>query len=103
MPWQSLAESKEQYSLRWETKYLMELGEAFDYILNGAISMATQEALKYTIISGNSMKMESFFCNSMHVKINSESGFESNIIYQKRNLCIKEKNCTGTLKVEEYY
>lgn len=46
----------------------MELGEAFDYILNGAISMATQEALKYTIISGNSMKMESFFCNSMHVK-----------------------------------
>lgn len=76
MPWQSLAESREQYSLRWETKYLMELGEAFDYILNGAISMATQEALKYTIISGNSMKMESFFCNSMHVKINSESGFE---------------------------
>lgn len=54
----------------------MELGEAFDYILNGAISMATQEALKYTIISGTSMKMESFFCNSMHVKINSESGFE---------------------------
>lgn len=54
----------------------MELGEAFDYILNGAISMATQEALKYTIISGNSMKMESF-CNSMqYVKINSESGFE---------------------------
>lgn len=52
MPWQSLAESREQYSLRWETKYLMELGEAFDYILNGAISMATQEALKYTIISG---------------------------------------------------
>lgn len=46
----------------------MELGEAFDYILNGAISMATQEALKYTIISGNSQKMESFFCNSMHVK-----------------------------------
>lgn len=68
MPWQSLAESREQYSLRWETKYLMELGEAFDYILNGAISMATQEALKYTIISGNSQKMESFFCNSMHVK-----------------------------------
>lgn len=55
----------------------MELGEAFDYILNGAISMATQEALKYTIISGNSQKMESFFCNSMqYVKINSESGFE---------------------------
>lgn len=77
MPWQSLAESREQYSLRWETKYLMELGEAFDYILNGAISMATQEALKYTIISGNSMKMESFFFNSMqYVKINSESGFE---------------------------
>ncbi|XP_061189624.1 transmembrane and coiled-coil domain-containing protein 4-like [Saccostrea echinata] len=52
MPWQSLAESREQYSLRWETKYLMDLGEAFDYILNGAMGMATQEALKYTIVSG---------------------------------------------------
>lgn len=37
------ASAFKQYSLRWETKYLMELGEAFDYILNGAISMATQE------------------------------------------------------------
>ncbi|XP_022344967.2 transmembrane and coiled-coil domain-containing protein 4-like isoform X2 [Crassostrea virginica] len=52
MPWQSLAESREQYSLRWETRYLLELGEAFEFILNGAISMATQEALKYTIVSG---------------------------------------------------
>lgn len=80
MPWQSLAESREQYSLRWETKYLIELGEAFDYILNGAISMATQEALKYTIISGNSLTDE-YTCNKILIlnKILT--------IYEKKNLC----------------
>lgn len=62
MPWQSLAESREQYSLRWETRYLLELGEAFEFILNGAISMATQEALKYTIVSG---KIASLFLRNL--------------------------------------
>ncbi|XP_046332447.2 transmembrane and coiled-coil domain-containing protein 4-like [Haliotis rufescens] len=51
-PWKSLAESREQYCLRWESRYLIELGKAFDYILSGAVTMATQEALKYTILSG---------------------------------------------------
>ncbi|XP_046579571.1 transmembrane and coiled-coil domain-containing protein 4-like [Haliotis rubra] len=51
-PWTSLAESREQYCLKWESKYLIELGKAFDYILSGAVTMATQEALKYTILSG---------------------------------------------------
>ncbi|GAB1610148.1 transmembrane and coiled-coil domain-containing protein 4-like, partial [Argonauta hians] len=51
-PWQSLTESLEQYSLRWESRYLLELGKAFDYIVSLAIGVATQEALKYTILSG---------------------------------------------------
>ncbi|OWF40311.1 transmembrane and coiled-coil domain-containing protein 4-like [Mizuhopecten yessoensis] len=51
-PWYSLAESREQYSLRWESKYLIQLGQALDYLLGGAMSVATQEALKYTVLSG---------------------------------------------------
>ncbi|ESO89960.1 hypothetical protein LOTGIDRAFT_62534, partial [Lottia gigantea] len=51
-PWQSLAESKEQYSLKWESKYLDELGKSFEYITSMAVSMAAQEALKYTVLSG---------------------------------------------------
>ncbi|XP_046621386.1 transmembrane and coiled-coil domain-containing protein 4-like isoform X1 [Neodiprion virginianus] len=50
-PWQSLSVSREQYALRYETKYLIEMGQAFEYILSMAVSMATQEALKYTILS----------------------------------------------------
>ncbi|XP_012286477.1 transmembrane and coiled-coil domain-containing protein 4 isoform X2 [Orussus abietinus] len=51
-PWQSLAVSREQYALRYETKYLIELGQALDYILSIAVTVATQEALKYTVLSG---------------------------------------------------
>ncbi|XP_036369347.1 transmembrane and coiled-coil domain-containing protein 4 isoform X2 [Octopus sinensis] len=51
-PWQTLNESLEQYSLRWESRYLLELGKAFDYIVGMAIGVATQEVLKYTILSG---------------------------------------------------
>ncbi|XP_034946233.1 transmembrane and coiled-coil domain-containing protein 4-like isoform X2 [Chelonus insularis] len=51
-PWRFLAISREQYALRYETKYLIELGQALEYILSIAISFATQEALKYTVLSG---------------------------------------------------
>ncbi|XP_012941510.1 transmembrane and coiled-coil domain-containing protein 4 isoform X2 [Aplysia californica] len=51
-PWKHLASSPEQYVLRWETKYLVPLGEAMDYIFNSAMAMATQEALKYTVLNG---------------------------------------------------
>ncbi|XP_008560315.1 transmembrane and coiled-coil domain-containing protein 4 [Microplitis demolitor] len=51
-PWRCLALSREQYALRYETKYLVELGQALEYILSMAVSFATQEALKYTILSG---------------------------------------------------
>ena len=54
-PWLALDESREQYSLRWESKYLLELGKAFEYIFSLAVGVATQEALKYTILSGKNL------------------------------------------------
>ncbi|XP_069802566.1 transmembrane and coiled-coil domain-containing protein 4 [Dendropsophus ebraccatus] len=51
-PWQSLLHSTEQYCLAWESKYLMELGNALDALLNGLVNIMAQEALKYTILSG---------------------------------------------------
>ncbi|XP_071146143.1 transmembrane and coiled-coil domain-containing protein 4-like isoform X1 [Mytilus edulis] len=52
IPWKNLAESNEQYCLRYESKHLCILGDAFELFLSGAVSMATQEALKYTLLSG---------------------------------------------------
>ncbi|KAL3861907.1 hypothetical protein ACJMK2_007920 [Sinanodonta woodiana] len=52
IPWKCLAESKEQYSLRWESKYLLQLGNAFEYILSLGMGVATSEALKYTVLAG---------------------------------------------------
>ncbi|KAM3921252.1 transmembrane and coiled-coil domain-containing protein 4 [Leptodactylus fuscus] len=51
-PWQSLLHSTEQYCLAWESKYLRELGNALDTLLNGLVNIVAQEALKYTILSG---------------------------------------------------
>ncbi|XP_051493474.1 transmembrane and coiled-coil domain-containing protein 4 isoform X1 [Apus apus] len=51
-PWSSMLHSSEQYCLAWETKYLMELGNALDSLLNGFVSMMAQEALKFTVLSG---------------------------------------------------
>ncbi|XP_077866965.1 transmembrane and coiled-coil domain-containing protein 4-like, partial [Saccoglossus kowalevskii] len=51
-PWINLAISNEQYYLRWESKYLLDLGRALEYLLNGLVTAATQEALKYTVLSG---------------------------------------------------
>ncbi|KAM4703422.1 transmembrane and coiled-coil domain-containing protein 4 [Rhinophrynus dorsalis] len=51
-PWHSLLQSTEQYCLAWESKYLMELGNALDSLLNGIVNMVAQEALKFTILSG---------------------------------------------------
>ncbi|XP_070207687.1 transmembrane and coiled-coil domain-containing protein 4-like [Littorina saxatilis] len=50
-PWRCLTESQEQYALRWESRYLTTLGQALDYIFNTAVSMATSEMLKYTVLS----------------------------------------------------
>ncbi len=49
---QGLIHSREQYGLQYETKYLAEMGKAMDTICNMAISMATTEVLKMTILHG---------------------------------------------------
>ena len=51
-PWKNLKISQEQYCLMYESQYLLELGRAMDYLLSFAVSMAAQEALKLTILSG---------------------------------------------------
>ncbi|KAF7239394.1 Transmembrane and coiled-coil domain-containing protein 4 [Varanus komodoensis] len=51
-PWGSLLQSREQYCLAWESKYLVELGNAFNTLLNGLVNVVGQEALKYTVLSG---------------------------------------------------
>lgn len=48
-----MLQSKEQYALYWESKHLMRLGKAFEYILDSLVSYAAAEALKYTILAGN--------------------------------------------------
>ncbi|KAI1304612.1 Transmembrane and coiled-coil domain-containing protein 4 [Halotydeus destructor] len=50
-PWKSLMNSGEQYAVRYESNYLLELGRALDYFLSFAVSMAAQEALKYTVLA----------------------------------------------------
>ena len=52
IPWKNLKLSHEQYCLMYESQYLLELGRAMDYLLSFAVSMAAQEALKMTILSG---------------------------------------------------
>lgn len=52
VPWRTLMNTREQYCIRYESTYLLELGRAMDYLLSFAVSMAAQEALKYTILSG---------------------------------------------------
>ena len=50
--WRCLASSKEQYVLRYESKYLKEMGKAMDYLYKFALNAAAHEALKYTVLQG---------------------------------------------------
>ncbi|KAF6198603.1 hypothetical protein GE061_008355 [Apolygus lucorum] len=50
--WKMLSCSREQYYLRYESSYLLELGRALEYFMSIALGMAAQEALKFTILSG---------------------------------------------------
>lgn len=50
-PWKYLRHTKEQYCLCYESKYLLELSRAMDYLLSFVVSYATQEALKYTFLA----------------------------------------------------
>lgn len=36
----------------YESQYLLELGRSIDYLLSFAVSVAAQEALKMTVLSG---------------------------------------------------
>lgn len=47
-----LLNGREQYYLKYESSYLLELGKAMEYILSCVASFATQEVLKFTLLSG---------------------------------------------------
>ncbi|XP_060833958.1 transmembrane and coiled-coil domain-containing protein 4-like isoform X2 [Rhopalosiphum padi] len=51
-PWENLRDSPEQYYLRYESSYLLEFGKAMEYFFSFAVSVAVQESLKYTVLSG---------------------------------------------------
>ncbi|KAF4517179.1 hypothetical protein B566_EDAN005611 [Ephemera danica] len=51
-PWRSLRSSKEQYFLKYESQYLLELGNAMNILVKAAMSTAIQHALKFTILRG---------------------------------------------------
>uniref|UniRef100_A0A1I7Y4Q8 DUF726 domain-containing protein n=1 Tax=Steinernema glaseri TaxID=37863 RepID=A0A1I7Y4Q8_9BILA len=50
--WRHLWMSKEQYTLRYESKYLAELGKAIDYLMSFAVSYAIQHTLMETALAG---------------------------------------------------
>ena len=50
--WRHLWMSKEQYSLRYESKYLVELGKAIEYLMSFAVSYAIQHTLMETALAG---------------------------------------------------
>lgn len=53
IPWRDLNVSQEQYSLTWESRYLAEMGSAMSsFFAANSIGYVTQEALKYTVLSG---------------------------------------------------
>jgi hypothetical protein len=54
-PWRHLNASSEQYTLRYETRYLLELGRAMDYFMSIAVSYAVQQTLMETALAGECM------------------------------------------------
>uniref|UniRef100_A0A0N5AQH0 Transmembrane and coiled-coil domain-containing protein 4 n=1 Tax=Syphacia muris TaxID=451379 RepID=A0A0N5AQH0_9BILA len=50
--WRRLDMSREQYTLRYESKYLVELGRAMDYFMSIAVSVAVQKTLMETALAG---------------------------------------------------
>lgn len=52
----------------YESQYLLELGRAVDYLLSFAVSMAAQEALKLTILSGRNLIYFSIHYPSVNIK-----------------------------------
>lgn len=51
--WAALSSSLESYSLKWESKFLIELGSAIrDLVTSNIIGTAAKEALNYTVLKG---------------------------------------------------
>ncbi|CAD6199748.1 unnamed protein product [Caenorhabditis auriculariae] len=50
--WRHIKHSREQYSLRYESKYLTELGNAIEYLMGFAVSVAIQQTLLETALAG---------------------------------------------------
>lgn len=50
-PWRRLRHTREQYCLCYESKYLLELSQAMDYLLSLFFSYAAQQALTYTFLA----------------------------------------------------
>jgi len=48
--WAYLVNSREQYGLQYDTKYMAELGQAMNLVYNMAISFAATEVLKMTAL-----------------------------------------------------
>lgn len=42
LPWAALQNTREQYCVRYESSYLVELGKALEYFLGFAVSMGVQ-------------------------------------------------------------
>ena len=68
--WRCLAASREQYVLRYESKYMKEMGQGMQYLSSFAINAAAQEALKMTILQGTSIIPFSIICEP-NISINS--------------------------------
>ncbi|KAA0706640.1 Transmembrane and coiled-coil domain-containing protein 4 [Triplophysa tibetana] len=51
-PWSSLGACGEQYCLKWESRYLLDLGSILDSLWDGLVGVVAQEALKYTVLAG---------------------------------------------------
>uniref|UniRef100_A0A914D6B5 Transmembrane and coiled-coil domain-containing protein 4 n=2 Tax=Acrobeloides nanus TaxID=290746 RepID=A0A914D6B5_9BILA len=51
-PWVGLQMSREQYTLRYESSYLLELGKAMEYFMTMGLSIAVQQTLMQTILHG---------------------------------------------------
>lgn len=49
-PWKCLINSREQYGLQYESKYMSDLGQAMNLVYNMAISFAATEVLKMTAL-----------------------------------------------------
>ena len=49
--WRHLWMSREQYTLRWESKYLEELGKSIEYFVSFVVSYAIQRSLMETVLA----------------------------------------------------